>query len=227
MDNARAEAEDEHAHLMDARGLHKLAAAQQGLFTRDQARRLGASVYLVRQKVYTGEWVVVLGDVLAVAGLPLTRRIRENAALLHLPGTVLGGPTAARRHGLACPDNRIFVAGDTRRRAPAMVRVLRFPVPSADVVRLNGIPVTSLPRTVLDCLDVLRDEQATDLLDRATGGGYVARQQLSERVPERVGRKGTPRLVRLLKAAQREGVRSSGCPATCGASRSRTGSTGR
>jgi hypothetical protein len=183
---------------MDARGLHRLAVAQQGLFTRDQARRLGASAYLVRHKVSVGEWVVVLGDVFAVSGLPLTRRVRENAALLHIPGTVLAGPTAARRHGLACPDNRIFVAGATRRRAPAMVRVLRAAVPSRDVVRLHGCTMTSLPRTVVDCLDVLRDEQATDLLDAVVLSGRTTREELACRIQERVGRRGTPRLVRLL-----------------------------
>lgn len=204
---------------MDVRELHRLATAQQGLFTRGQAQRLGASPHVVRQKVATGEWVVVLGGVLAVAGLPLTQRVREIAALLDLPGTVLAGPSAARRHGLACPDHRIFVAGDTRRRAPAMVRILRQRVPVADVVRLNGCPVTTLPRTVLDCLTVLRDEQAQDLLDTALATHRVTRAELANGVQGRVGQKGTPRLIRIL--------RSSGCPATSDASKRRTVSTAR
>lgn len=203
MDTAATGAEGGHDRRMDARGLHRLAAAQEGLFTRAQVRRLGASAYVVRQRISTGEWVVVLGDVLAVAGLPLTRRVRENAVLLHIPGTVLAGPTAARRHGLTCPDDRIFVAGDTRKRGPAMVRILRKPVPSRDVVRLHGSALTSLPRTVLDCLDVLSDEQALDLLDAVVRDGRTTRGELAGRILERAGRRGTPRLVRMV--AQRSG----------------------
>jgi hypothetical protein len=183
---------------MDFPGLHRLATAQQGLFTRDQARRLGASPYVLRHKVSTGEWVVVLGDVLAVAGLPLSHRVRERAALLHLPGTVLAGPSAARHHGLMCPDNRIFVAGDTQRQAPTLVRILRTPLGTADVVRLNGVPATELALTVVDCLSILRDEQATDLLDAVLRTKRATRDAIGERIQERIGRRGTPRLIKFL-----------------------------
>jgi hypothetical protein len=186
---------------MDVKGLNKLAAGQHGLFTRAQARRLGASAHLVRHRIYTGEWVVVLGDVLAVAGLPLTRRVRQAAALLDLPATVLAGPSAARLLGLDCPDHRIFVAGQTSRRAPAMVRVLREPVPVSDVMRVDGFPVTVPARTTIDCMRVLRDEQAVALLEAALRAGRVSAKELACRVQERAGRRGTPRLVALLNGA--------------------------
>src|SRR4051812_33150620 len=108
VDNDAGPGGTHQAQAMDFRALYHLAAGQQGVFTRAQAAQAGASAYQVRSRVNRGEWVVVLGDVLAVAGLPLTQRVREAAALLELPGTVLGGPSAAYRYGLVAPGERVF-----------------------------------------------------------------------------------------------------------------------
>jgi hypothetical protein len=185
---------------MDGWALQVTANRQLGLFTRQQARECGASAYQVRQRVQRGDWVVVLDGVLAAAGLPLTARVREKAALLAVPGSVLAGPTAARRHGLWCPDPKIFIAGTSRARSRGFV-LLREEVPVADVAMIAGWPMTTPSRTVVDCLRLLGDETATQLLRQALSGGLVTKDELAQRMHAYAGRRGALRLVGICRAA--------------------------
>jgi hypothetical protein len=204
---------------MDFQALYHVAAGQHGLFTRAQALRAGASAYQIKARIERGEWVVVLAGVLAIAGLPVTQRVREAAALLELPGTVLGGPSAARRYGLVEEVARIFVVGAVFRRSPKGVTILRERVSTNDVVWRDGWTLTTPARTVLDCMRLLADDPARTLLKRALDRRLVTHEQMAQRIRDRKGRPGTPRLLGLL--------RSSDYPATCDASRSRRGSTAR
>jgi hypothetical protein len=156
----------------------------------------GASAYQISARLRHGEWVIVLGDVLAVAGLPVTTRVREAAALLDMPGTVLGGPTAARRLGLMAAPERIYVAGQVNRRLPTGVTLVRGRLRADDVIRDGGWPMTSPARTVVDSLRLLPDDEALRLLDRARARGI--REEVERKVAERRGMAGTPRLRRLL-----------------------------
>lgn len=185
---------------MDFRALQQTASAQQGVFTRAQAVRAGASAYQISARIRSGEWVVVLGDVLAATGLPITVRVREAAALLDLPGTVLGGPTAARRFGLVPATDRIYVAGVTQMRPPRTVTVIRGRLRADDVIRRGGWPMTAPARTVVDCLRLLPEDEAIRILERAIARGIATRGELEQKVAERRGMRGTPRLRRLLAA---------------------------
>jgi hypothetical protein len=204
---------------MDIRAVYHLAASQQGVCTRAQAVQAGASAYQVRSRVARGEWVVVLGNVLAVAGLPITQRVREAAALLELPGTVLGGPSAARRYGLVNEVERVFVVGAAYRSVPKGVTILRGRVSADDVVWRDGWTLTAPARTVLDCMRLLADDPAREVLERALDRRLVTAEQMAQRIRDRRGLRGTPRLAQLF--------RSSGCPATSDEATSRTRSTAR
>ncbi|WP_027342568.1 type IV toxin-antitoxin system AbiEi family antitoxin domain-containing protein [Hamadaea tsunoensis] len=191
---------------MDAVALRRLASRQQGLFTRGQARDLGFSAYQIRRRIQAGEWLVVAGAALAVAGLPVTERVRERAILLDLPGAVLAGPSAARRHGLSSADRRVFVAvGDVARPAPPGVVHLRDQVGPGDLTRHEGCPVTIAVRTVFDCLRVLPEHQALALLDEAVRAGLTTVDEVGERVHAHAGRRDAPRLARLMRSAGRGG----------------------
>lgn len=185
---------------MDATGLDKIAAEQAGLFTRAQARACGYSPYQVRRRLSVGEWRVVLGPVLAKAGLAMTPRIRDRAAHLALPQSVLAGPSAARWHGIDVDDDVPCLAvwpHDHPRLTG--VRLLRQPPPQRDILLIDGVLVTTRERAVFDCLRVLAERAAVDLLDRALQRRWITMDELVSRTAGWHGRDGAPRLLKLIR----------------------------
>jgi very-short-patch-repair endonuclease len=85
--------------------------------------------------------------------------------------------------------------------------LLREAVDRRDLRIRNGAPVTSLPRTVVDCLRVLPERDGLTLLDRALQVGWIDMPELTERARDLAGRRGAPRLVRLVRAVA-DGSRS-------------------
>jgi len=182
--------------------LDQIAAGQHGLFTRGQARGCGYSSYQVRRRVASAEWVAVLGPVLVRAGVPLTPALYDVAASLAVPGGVLAGPSAARMHGMPVRESGQFVAiGAPGRRAVPGVRFLRDPLPGSDVVTIGGISVTGRSRTVFDCVRVLTDGPAIELLDRALREHWIGWEEFTARVRSFAGRHGAPRLAALTGVA--------------------------
>lgn len=187
---------------MDAAALAQTAARQRGLFTRAQARRSGYSTYQIRRRLATGEWVPVLGPVLATAATHVTSRTRDLAASLAVPGAVLAGPSAARMYAMPVPDSVpcVALARNSHPRHP-VGQVLRDPLHPWDVHLLGGIPVTSRPRTVFDCVRLLPDPAALDLLDRALQQRWITLEDFTSRVRGFAGRHGAARMARLAQAA--------------------------
>lgn len=100
----------------------------------------------------------------------------------------------------------MIVERDRRVRLPG-VTLFREHVDPADVWELGDIRATSPGRTVFDCLRVLPDSTATDLLDRALRRGWTSLDDLAGRIREHSGRRGAPRLARLIGRAA-SGARS-------------------
>jgi Transcriptional regulator, AbiEi antitoxin len=184
-----------------------LMRRQAGLFTRAQAMSCGYSTYQIRRRVRSGEWQAVFGPVLAAPGLRLTAALRDVAAILAVQGATLGGPSAARRHGIPVTDPRSYLIAPagTRVRLPG-VRVVRDSVPSRDRVVIDGLPVTALPRTVFDCLRLLPEDDAQRLLAAARRCGWISADELAEQLHRFAGRRGAKRLAHLCRRA----------PAGCG-----------
>jgi hypothetical protein len=185
---------------MDASLLDKVAAEQAGLFTRSQARACGYSSYQIRRRLAAGEWQIVLGPVLTRAGLVLTPRIRDRAAHLALPQSVLAGPSAARWHGIDVADHTpcLAVWPHDHPRLPG-VRLLRQPRPERDILLIDGVLVTTRERAVFDCLRVLPGKAAVDLLDTALQRRWITLDEIVRRTTSWLGRDGAPRLVRLIR----------------------------
>jgi very-short-patch-repair endonuclease len=187
---------------MDATALARLAARQQGLFTRAQARACGYSAYQVRRRLGTGEWVRVLGWVLAVAGIRVSVGLRDRAAGLAVPGSVLAGPSAARLHGMPVPATIPCLAvGRGGKPYRMRLSLLRDPVNEGDLQLLGGVLVTGPARTVFDCARLLPDAAALDLLDRALQQRWTTLEDFSSRVRGFVGRHGARRMAALAGAA--------------------------
>jgi hypothetical protein len=201
------------ARTPDREALDVHAARQLGLFTRDQARDCGFSPGQINRRRHEGDWVDVRRHVLAERGLRLTPKVRDLATQLVLPEAVLAGPSAARWHDITVPNPNTFVVLDKQvNKRPRDVIVFRETLPEQDVRVVDaGSPVriTSLDRTVFDCMRVLPDVAALSLLSQALELGWTSLAQLGGRVGRFTTRHGAPRLVRLLRGAAQHSQTSS------------------
>jgi very-short-patch-repair endonuclease len=191
---------------MDHAKLRRIARRQLGLFTRAQARACGFSARQIRWRLDGDEWRPVLGTVLAPIDLRLTALVMDRAAPLAVAGGVLAGPSAARTWGIGVPDNRIYLAV-ARNHHPSVrgIQYLRTDLTRRDIYGWEGAGVTGRQRTVGDCLRILPEGAARDLLDRALQRAWITLPELVSYVRQSVGRKG----VRKVQAMMREAAQGS------------------
>jgi Transcriptional regulator, AbiEi antitoxin/Protein of unknown function (DUF559) len=186
----------------DRATLDKHAADQHGLFTRAQAAACGYSEYQIRRRRNSGEWITVLGPVLADRGVQVTPLIRDIAVQLALPGSVLAGPSAARWHRMDIDSAETFVVVSRDRQVRlAGVHAFRESLPADDVCRVGEAFVTNPERTVFDCVRVLPDVAALALLDQALRQGWTSVPGFGDRLRAFTSRRGAPRMVKLLRTA--------------------------
>lgn len=145
--------------------------SQYGLVSRDQVREAGHTDRQIHRRVATGAWVREYPGVYRVASVPLTFRSELLAACI-ATGGIASHRAAARLHRLdsfhrAAPE--VVIAHGRWR---AGIRAVLHQTTQADRLGstlLDGIPVTSLARTVLDLGAVVtkrRQGQAIDQLLR-------------------------------------------------------------
>jgi hypothetical protein len=184
---------------MDGERLRRLAAARFGLFTRAQALACGYSAYQIQRRLSAGEWQRVLGSTLAFAGLRVTTSIRDRAGQLAVPGSVLAGPSAARIHGMAVPDDGqyLYVGRHGCSRVQGIRLLYELPAPR-DIQRDQGQPVVCRALAVVDCLRLLGWTEAVALADRALQQHWITLAELTARARDRFGRPGAPQLTRLV-----------------------------
>jgi hypothetical protein len=191
----------------DSASLAALAAEQDGVFSRAQARKAGFSYDRISRRVRTGEWVELYGGrALRSAHTILDARGLDRAALLATGArSMLGGPSAARWWTIDVPWPQPFVlVPETSRREPAGITVRRGSVDDADAVLRDGILLTSRPCTIVDCLRVVPHRTGVDLLDRARQQRWLTFDDLVWRTQRLVGRPGVAKLVRHIRVARPE-----------------------
>lgn len=188
--------------------LRRIARRQRGLFTREQARMCGFTPRQIARRLRSGAWQTVLGRVLAEAGLRINPRVRDWAAQLAVSRSVVAGFAAAREYGIPVPSGSpcIIVPPETHPRL-AGVRILRTPVDRRDLRVCDGVPITNVERTIFDCLRLLPEREARDLLDRALQQGWITIDGLTDRIHRHTGYRGNPKLIRLLRGVT-DGARS-------------------
>jgi very-short-patch-repair endonuclease len=150
------------------RVLLELGAAQQGVVARGQLRQRGMSISAIDRLVRVGRVQVRHPGVYQVGPLPLPGAA-EHAAILALRGEGrISHGTAARRHRLlagAPHTNSVEVTmAHRRRRRLEGVRIHRVhDLRDDEVTQIDGIPVTTPARTLLDlaeCTTAREVEQA-------------------------------------------------------------------
>jgi len=183
------------------RRLSALAARQSRTVGHDQLQALGFTYDAIRYRLRAGRIRRRHPGVYVVGPGPLDQRGCWFAALLaNRPGPALSHLSSAAKRGLARERGRVHVttATDTARDLGGVTvhRVRRLD--SADLTRIDGLPVTTLPRTLLDLAETEpyhRLESIAEAADRREPLDLRAIRACMERNP---GRRGLRPLTRLL-----------------------------
>jgi very-short-patch-repair endonuclease len=182
--------------------LRTVARAQQGVFTLSQALESGLTRPVVRRKLARHEWEEVAPRVYraAVSG-PLDWRQLQMAVVL-ASGGISSGRSAAALYGLVPPPPRPEV---TLARAPRGQIAATFrtsaELPELDRTEIDGIPVTTPARTLVDLGGVLPLATFEDVLDTAIVRRLVTIDRLRCRAEDlwTPRRNGCAVVVRLLR----------------------------
>jgi hypothetical protein len=134
-----------------------------------QLRGLGLDRYWVRRRVENGFLHAVFRGVYSVGVRTVSMRGRYLAAVFACgPGAVLSHRSAADLWGLRPNATRLEVTAATKRPGPPGVEVHRTRVlERQDVTVRDGIPTTSVARTLLDLSAVVRASDLVTAIDRA------------------------------------------------------------
>jgi predicted transcriptional regulator of viral defense system len=157
--------------------LARLAAERYGVVHLAQLYELGFSRQAVGRMVESGQLHRLYRGVYAVGHDALQPRGRLLAAVYACgPKAVASHQQAAWVHDLRRGwGNRIHVTTPDRgRRAPRGIGLHRVRgLHPEDVARVEGVPVTSLARTLIDCADTLRRPQLERLFEEAERRGVL------------------------------------------------------
>jgi very-short-patch-repair endonuclease len=147
--------------------------------------------------------MLVVGDVLAVAGTDVNAHLRLRAATLASGGVVSHG-SAAGLWGLPVPISNdlvhVTVTVPTHRPIAGLC-VHRRPLGPGDRSRVNEVDATSRRRTVLDCLLTWPDDRAADLLDHVLRCRMFTIDSLEQLAASASGDHGIVRLRQMLAAS--------------------------
>ncbi len=158
------------AHPLD-RHLSGLAGGQHSLLTIEQLHDAGLCNSTISKRVRRGVLYREYRGVYSLAQ-PLSREARLMACVLAAgPGSFLSHLTAAERHGLLrYLAHRIDVIAPRARTLPFHVHTYRRLHP-LDVTERDGIPVTSVARTLVDLTDLLDAGEIANLIHEAAFRG--------------------------------------------------------
>lgn len=178
--------------------LAALAARQHGVVSVGQLHEFGLSTAAVHARASVGRLHRVHHGVYAVGHTRLTLRGRWMAAVL------AGGEGAVLSHRAALalwdlrptpsgPIDIAVVAGGRRARKGLRVHCVSA-LPPADRARVDGIPVTSVPRTLLDYATRMRPQWLRLAVEEAERRDLLDGRALDQLLARHRGRAGTAAL---------------------------------
>src|SRR4051794_30043416 len=185
------------------RAIAELASRQHGVVAWWQLRPLGVTRNAIRRRRENGRLHPVHRGVYAVGHRAVTQRGRWMAAVLACgPGAVLSHRSAAALWGIRDGGAIEVTAPREHKRPRIRTYVATLPPDERDVV--DGIPVTTVARTLLDLAGVLPERQVTRAVHQAEYlrlTDTVSLDALIARYPERqqiasMQRTTAPRLLR-------------------------------
>ena len=179
-----------------------LAARQYGVVARRQLLRLGLSSQQIERLIRAGALHPIHRGVYAVGHPRLTREGRWMAAVL------AGGPTAVLSHQSAGIHWAVLrpsplmpqITTATRGRARPGISVHYSQLRRDEVTAHNGIPVTTVARTLLDLAAVLDRHRLERALAEAEHRRYADSPSLAELIERHRGRRGLATLRAVLSS---------------------------
>ncbi|GMQ84924.1 MAG: DUF559 domain-containing protein [Acidimicrobiia bacterium] len=147
----------------------KLASSQYGVLTLEQAMACGVSERTIESRVRRGALVRLHPGVYAVGGTPASWHRSVMAAVLSVnEGTAASHRTAAYLWGLTSKKpTRVEVVTTRHDRAHRVSFIVHesLDLLAHDIVAIDGIPVTTAARTVVDLGAVAHPRHVEDCLD--------------------------------------------------------------
>ena len=173
----------------------ELAVRQHGVVSVGQLRRIGLDADAVARRVTAGHLYRLHEGVYAVGRPALSWRGTYLAAVLACgAGAVLSHWSAGRVLGLT-ERTRITVTIPRARAGPAGIEVHRSRILTPrDFTELDGIPVTSVARTLLDLAAVASRRELARLVDRAERLRMFDLSAVDEALSRARGRRGAQAL---------------------------------
>jgi hypothetical protein len=193
--------------------LAKLAARQHGVVTAAQLRHVGLSGSATAKRVQAGLLHKVHVGVYAVGHRRLSDKGRYMAAVLAAgDGAVLASLSAAvlwKAWRRAVPQIHVLAPGRRRAQPGFRLRTTRHLDPR-DVTVHDGIPVTTVARTLVDLTDVLTAPQLANVIHEAAFRNRFNATATQEAMQRANGRRHLARLTQALdaNAAGSAGTRS-------------------
>jgi very-short-patch-repair endonuclease len=160
----------------NARGLEarvaELAGRQHGVITREQLLQLGFRADGIDHRLRAGRLLTLHRSVYAVGHRNRSRETVWIAAVLASgEGAVLSHRPAAAAWGVCSSDGAPEVTAPRQRRSRSGIKFHRATLPADERTNLNGIPITTVPRTLLDLAATLDERQ----LERAINEAEIKR----------------------------------------------------
>ncbi|HWD74049.1 MAG TPA: type IV toxin-antitoxin system AbiEi family antitoxin domain-containing protein [Solirubrobacteraceae bacterium] len=172
--------------------LAERAAGQHGVVSRGQLRELEYSEAAIKTRIATGRLHRIHRGVYAVGHTKLTLRGRWMAAVLACgDGAVLSHQDAAALHGLRrAGSGRIHVTSTSRHNIKGILCHGARQLDPNDVTTIDGIPVTTLERTLLDVAESLTPRHFAAALEQAEREDRLDQRRLDAVIARNPGRRG-------------------------------------
>jgi very-short-patch-repair endonuclease len=185
--------------------IQRLASEHQGPFTIGMAAAVGIPRSAIEHEQRVGRIVSMHPGVYRSAGAPVDRMMEVRAALLAAgPGAVVSHRTAAWLHGVAHDEPSVIDITVSHGRRPRLrgVRIHRsLRLPDSHRRILDGLPVTSIDRTLGDLGAVVRPSLVRGAMESAVVERLTTVPRLFEFVDDhgRRGRNGIGALRQVLE----------------------------
>lgn len=184
-----------------------IAREQRGLITSEQLGKLGATPAVIQWRVAEGRWTKVYPRVYRIDGYPHDWHQDLLAACLATSGCALASHRAgALVWGLPSVEPgrlEVMVGRERWHRLPGVACHQTLDLPEADRTIHDGIPVTTIERTLVDLGRYLKFGALEEAVDDALHRGLTTFERFAKRAVEldRPGRRGR-RVIRVVLSAR-------------------------
>lgn len=166
-----------------------LARGQHGVLSRGQALEREMSPAAVERRVTAGRWEAIHPAVFRIAGAPPSWEQALMAAVLHAgPGALVSHRAAAALWKLDGVESRLVEIATPRRLRAEGVLAHQTSRSRLRPSVIGPIPVTDVPRTLLDLGSVARPAMVEQALDDALRRGLCTLGELQARLKQDGGR---------------------------------------